>query len=193
MNFPEDSSPARPASFLSRFKIWRNTNNILLRKKHRCISSEIKTLQETLKQEQGNREKLHKRLEYLKQELQNLPKGKSALFFSYAFILLISVSLLNIFFDQLSTSVDINWNNNPDYLLRFRTSSVLIWQLYKTLEENLLIYPVTLIWLFIVYSLQKHMLWFHAKYLIWASLIISFGFLLLLMLSYSHLSFRPLL
>lgn len=180
-------------SFLGWFKRCRDNNEIILLKKVLSSKSEIATLKTTLSENQGDAEKITQRINELKQGLQNLPRGRSAFFFLYAFTFIITLFLMNAYFSNLIEFVKLNWENNPEYLMEFRATSVFCWQVWQWLIENSLVVPMILGWLLLIFVLQSRMLWYRAYNLIVVAAIVSFTLLFWLLYSFTHLSFLPLL
>lgn len=180
-------------TFLGWFKRCRDNNEILLLKKVRSSKSEIKTLKTTIGENQGDTEKIKLRMKELEQGLENLPRGRSAFFFLYAFAFIITLFLMTAYFSNLIEFVKLNWENNPEYLMEFRATSVFCWQVWQWLVENSLVVPLILGWLLLIFVLQLRMLWYRAYNLIVVAAIVSFTLLFWLLYSFTHLSFLPLL
>lgn len=86
-----------------------------------------------------------------------------------------------------------NWENSPDYLMEFRSFALGLWQFWQWLAERHFTFPLLALWLIGVNEIQSRLLWFKAYRFILAGGIVSFAFLFLFMLSFSQLSFRPLI
>ncbi len=181
------------STVISWFKRCRNSHELLLLKKYQCSSAEIGTLKETLAQDEGDRQRILERLQELEGGIAELPRGRTAFFFIFAGASLAVISFLVHYFGIFSEIVQLNWENNPEYLMEFRGTSVFIWQVLQWFVENGLLVPAVIIWFSGIFFLQRRMLWFRAYNTIFIAWLLTFATLFLLLMSFSHLVFRPLL
>lgn len=187
----------KPRSFLARFFSWfkscRDNSEILLYGKYKCSSSEIETLRITLNEAGADREKISQRIAELEAVLLSLPRGRKEFFRIYAFVISLFFIFLHQYYDILGEFVKLNWENSPDYLMEFRSFSLTVWQIWCWLAERHFTFPLLALWLIAVNEIQSRLLWFNAYRFILASGVVSFTILFLLLVSFSQLSFRPLL
>jgi len=181
------------AIVFSWFKRCRDSRELLLLKKFECSTSEIQTLRETLSQGEGDRESINERIKELEAGLAELPRGRNAFFFIFALVSLAAISFLVYYFGIFSELVQLNWENNPEYLMEFRATSVFIWQILQWFSENGLLVPTAIVWFLGIFLLQRRMLWFRAYNTIFIAWLLTFATLFLFLMSFSHLVFRPLL
>lgn len=193
MTVAEDKPRSLPARFFSWFKSCRDSSEILLYGKYRCSSAEIETLRISLNEAGADKERINRRIAELEADLFSLPRGRKEFFRIYALLISVVFIFLHQYFDILGEFVKMNWENSPDYLMEFRSFPLAVWQFWQWLAERHFTFPLLALWLIGVNEIQSQLLWFKAYRFILASGIVSFAVLFLFMLSFSQLSFRPLI
>lgn len=153
---------AKIAAFFNQFRQCRNSTETLLKLRFFCARTELATLKEAIASKEGDQKILEERSSELQASLEAMPKGHTPIFVLNLLWFMVCLLLLNVFYVQISHIIEINWENNSEYLMHYRGVAVWCWQKWQVVSANNFGIVASAIFMAGLYFIQSRMLWFKA-------------------------------